>query len=133
MSQKLADAVMNKVKCFVSPPFFSTFHGYKLCARIYLNGDGQYKGKAASLFVGIMKGPYDVILKWPINAKITMTMIDQVVSSHRVEAFACDPTSNSFNYITQMSSVCVVVLFPYFIIYSYLQRQNLFFETQPLA
>ena len=44
--------------------------GYKMCARIYLNGDGMGKGTHVSLFFVIMRGQYDALLKWPFRQKV---------------------------------------------------------------
>ena len=44
--------------------------GYKLCARIYLNGDGMGKTTHVSLFFVIMRGQFDALLKWPFRQKV---------------------------------------------------------------
>jgi len=44
--------------------------GYKMCARLYLNGDGMGKGTHVSLFFVVMRGAYDALLKWPFRQKV---------------------------------------------------------------
>ena len=41
---------------YFSQPFYTSRDGYKMCCRIYLNGDGLGKGKYVSLFFVLMKG-----------------------------------------------------------------------------
>ena len=59
-----------------STPFFTSRHGYKMCARAYLNGDGLGKGTHLSFFFVIMRGPYDALLPWPFRQKVTVTLIN---------------------------------------------------------
>ena len=39
-----------------SQPFYTDTYGYKMCARVYLDGDGMGKGTHASLYFVVMKG-----------------------------------------------------------------------------
>jgi hypothetical protein len=39
-----------------SRPFYTDLHGYKMCAVIYLNGDGDGEGSHLSLFFAVMRG-----------------------------------------------------------------------------
>ncbi|XP_070582258.1 TNF receptor-associated factor 2-like isoform X2 [Ptychodera flava] len=43
-SRKFAEAQSGKTLSIYSPCFYTSRHGYKMCARIYLNGDGMGKG-----------------------------------------------------------------------------------------
>ena len=63
-----------------STPFYTCRHGYKMCARIYLNGDGLGKGTHLSFFFVIMCGPFDSVLTWPFNQRV---MLNQVVTCHQ--------------------------------------------------
>lgn len=57
-----------------SPPnpaaFYTSRYGYKMCLRVYLNGDGTGRGTHLSLFFVVMKGPHDALLRWPFNQKV---------------------------------------------------------------
>ena len=55
-------------KCFLR-------YGYKMCARVYLNGDGIGKGNFVSLFFVIMKGEHDDLLIWPFRNKVNFVII----------------------------------------------------------
>jgi TNF receptor-associated factor 2 len=53
-----------------SPAFYTSRYGYKMCLRVYLNGDGTGRGTHLSLFFVVMKGPNDALLRWPFNQKV---------------------------------------------------------------
>ena len=44
------DAVSGQQVSFYSPCFYTSRHGYKMCARIYFNGDGMGRGTHISMF-----------------------------------------------------------------------------------
>uniref|UniRef100_A0A914WZY5 Uncharacterized protein n=1 Tax=Plectus sambesii TaxID=2011161 RepID=A0A914WZY5_9BILA len=46
-------------------------------SRACLYGDGKVRGKHMSLFVGLLKGDYDVLLSWPFSHRVTFTLLDQ--------------------------------------------------------
>lgn len=50
--------------------FYTAKYGYKLCLRLYLNGDGTGKRTHLSLFIVIMRGEYDALLSWPFRNKV---------------------------------------------------------------
>ncbi|XP_070532815.1 TNF receptor-associated factor 2-like [Ptychodera flava] len=95
-TKKQQDAVSGRTTSIYSPSFFTSRHGYKMCARIYLNGDGMGRGNHVSLFFVIMKGPYDALLRWPFRQKVTFMLLDQNNREHVIDAFRPDPTSSSF-------------------------------------
>ena len=84
-----------------SIPFYTSRHGYKMCARVYLNGDGMGKGTHLSFFFVVMKGPFDALLPWPFKQKVTLTIINQAGKKHVTDTFRPDPQSNSFQRPTQ--------------------------------
>ena len=79
-----------------SPCFYTSRRGYKMCARVYLNGDGKGKGTHISVFFVIMRGQYDALLRWPFRQKITFMLIDQDNVEHVIDSFRPDPSSSSF-------------------------------------
>ncbi|XP_006824450.1 TNF receptor-associated factor 2-like [Saccoglossus kowalevskii] len=95
-NRRCQEAVSGKTTSVYSQCFFTGRHGYKMCARVYLNGDGMGKGNHVSLFFVIMRGPNDAILRWPFRQKVTFMWLDQNNRDHVVDAFRPDPTSNSF-------------------------------------
>lgn len=96
VARKRADAVSGRQISFYSPAFYTDPHGYKMCARIYLNGDGMGKGTHISLFFVIMRGEYDALVQWPFRQKVTMMLLDQDNEEHVIDAFRPDPNSSSF-------------------------------------
>ncbi|XP_069133693.1 TNF receptor-associated factor 6-like isoform X1 [Argopecten irradians] len=60
-----------------SPPFYSSFYGYKLCIRVNLNGVDSARGTHLSVFIHFMQGEYDDILEWPFSGRIVLTVLDQ--------------------------------------------------------
>ena len=95
--RRFREAAEGKTISIYSPPFHTSRYGYKLCARVYLNGDGPLgKGKYVSLFTVVMRGEYDALLSWPFQQKITMKLLDQDQISHVTETFRPDPNSLSF-------------------------------------
>eukprot|EP00071_Canis_lupus_P022849 XP_013973438.1 TNF receptor-associated factor 1 isoform X2 [Canis lupus familiaris] len=79
-----------------SPAFYTAKYGYKLCLRLYLNGDGTGKRTHLSLFIVIMRGEYDALLPWPFRNKVTFMLLDQNNREHAIDAFRPDLSSASF-------------------------------------
>ncbi|XP_056282259.1 TNF receptor-associated factor 3 isoform X1 [Pseudoliparis swirei] len=91
------EAVGAKTLSLYSQPFYTGYFGYKMCARVYLNGDGMGKGTHLSLFFVVMRGEYDALLPWPFKQKVTLMLMDQGPSrKHLGDAFKPDPNSSSF-------------------------------------
>ncbi|XP_061553400.1 TNF receptor-associated factor 3 isoform X2 [Phycodurus eques] len=91
------EAVAAKTLSLYSQPFYTGYFGYKMCARVYLNGDGMGKGTHLSLFFVVMRGEYDALLPWPFKQKVTLMLMDQgPARKHLGDAFKPDPNSSSF-------------------------------------
>ena len=90
------DAVTGQQVSFYSPCFFTSRYGYKMCARLYLNGDGMGRGTHISVFFVVMRGQYDALLRWPFRQKVTFMLLDQDNVEHVIDAFRPDPSSSSF-------------------------------------
>ena len=79
--------------------------GYKMCARLYLNGDGMGKGTHVSLFFVVMRGAYDALLKWPFRQKVCdlsdhvlrtlLLATNETRQSHTSELLATNETRQS--------------------------------------
>ncbi|XP_010221495.1 PREDICTED: TNF receptor-associated factor 1 [Tinamus guttatus] len=96
VGRKLQDSVTGRTVSLYSPAFYTAKYGYKVCLRIYLNGDGTGKGTHVSLFFVVMKGDYDALLPWPFRHKVTFMLLDQNNREHIIDAFRPDLTSASF-------------------------------------
>ena len=90
------EAVSGQQLSFYSPCFFTSRYGYKMCSRIYLNGDGMGRGTHISVFFVVMRGQYDALLRWPFRQKVTFMLMDQDNVEHVIDAFRPDPSSSSF-------------------------------------
>ena len=64
-----------------SDPFYTKSEtesfGYKLRLEIRPNGLRDSENTHLSVFIAVMKGEYDAILRWPFNKKVKFTVIDQ--------------------------------------------------------
>ena len=67
---------LGKGAIFLSP-FFTHPHGYKICLRVYPNGYGRASGTHISIFMYLMKGPFDAHLKWPFRGELTVQIVNQ--------------------------------------------------------
>ncbi|CAH3034357.1 unnamed protein product [Pocillopora meandrina] len=104
-AHKKNDAVTGREVSIYSPCFHTSQHGYKMCARLYLNGDGMGKGTHLSLFFVVMRGDYDALLRWPFRQKVTFMLLDQDNVEHVVDAFRPDPNSSSFQRPRRESNI----------------------------
>ena len=99
------DAITGRQTSIYSPCFYTSRHGYKMCARLYLNGDGMGKGTHLSLFFVVMRGEFDALLRWPFRQKVTMMLLDQDNVEHMIDAFRPDPSSSSFQRPRRESNI----------------------------
>ena len=96
-TRRRRDATLGKTISLYSAPFYTSRHGYKLCMRVYLNGDGAGRGTHISLFVYLMKGDFDPLLPWPFRQTITLVLLSQDPHVKDIkQSFKPDGESNSF-------------------------------------
>lgn len=71
-----------------------------LQASIFLNGNGTGEGTHMSIYIKILPGEYDALLRWPFSHSVSFTMFDQTVQADKacniVESFIPDPTWKNF-------------------------------------
>ena len=95
--RRYRDAVDGKTVSLYSPPFYTSPHGYRVCVRTYLNGDGIGKGTHISVFFFIMRSEHDNLLSWPFKQSVRFTLMNQKNQAASItEAFAPDLRSPSF-------------------------------------
>ena len=75
LTRRRRDAVLGKTISLYSTPFFTSRHGYKLCLRVYLNGDGSGRGTHISFFITLMKGEFDPFLPWPFTQTVSLSLL----------------------------------------------------------
>ncbi|KAK2574202.1 TNF receptor-associated factor 2 [Acropora cervicornis] len=86
-ARKRREAVDGRKISFCSPCFYSSHDGYKMCVRIYLNGDGTGRGTHISLFLDVLPGNFAAILRWPFRPWVTFTLMDQDHAEHVIGYF----------------------------------------------
>lgn len=96
VQRRIAEAKSGKTVSLYSAPFYTSRHGYKMCLRLYLDGDGTGKGTHLSFFLTLMKGEYDALLPWPFRQTISLVLLDQNRKKNIVQSFRPDPDSSSF-------------------------------------
>ena len=95
--RRYRDAVDGKTVSLYSPPFYTSPHGYRVCVRTYLNGDGIGKGTHISVFFFIMRSEHDNLLSWPFKQSVRFTLTNQKNPAASItEAFTPDLHSPSF-------------------------------------
>ena len=112
VSHRRRDAIEEKITSIYSPPFYTGRNGYKVCIRAFLNGDGSGHTTHLSLFFMLMKGEYDPLLKWPLECKVSMILIDQTHRRHIFQVF--NPTLESSSFQRPQTDMNVVLGWPQF-------------------
>jgi len=105
VARRRNDALSERQTSIYSPCFYTSPNGYKMCARLYLNGDGMGRGTHLSLFFVVMRGEFDALLRWPFRQKVTMMLLDQDNVEHVIDAFSPDPSSSSFQRPRRESNI----------------------------
>ena len=90
------DAIERRTLSLYSPPFHTSPHGYRICIRAYLNGDGSGRGTHISVFFVLMRSEQDNLLHWPFSQPVTFTLISQDAARNISETFLPDARSPSF-------------------------------------
>ena len=96
LAKRKRDAIDGRITSLYSPPFYTAKNGYKMCIRVYLNGDGIGHKTHLSIFFVLMKGEFDALLKWPFDSKVSLILVDQNHRKHLVQTFKPTPESSSF-------------------------------------
>ncbi|XP_071797848.1 TNF receptor-associated factor 6-like [Asterias amurensis] len=77
----------NSTTCIVSPAFYTSQPGYKLCARLETDGHVTRNSTYTSLFIVLQKGDYDDQLHFPFSTTCKVTLFDQVKNTHERSDF----------------------------------------------
>ncbi len=77
VAQRIKQAQEGEITSVFSAPFYTDPRGYQLALRAYLNGDGTGEGVYLSLFIVLMKGTHDPLLRWPFKRKVMFILHDQ--------------------------------------------------------
>ncbi|CAI8057731.1 TNF receptor-associated factor 3, partial [Geodia barretti] len=116
LQRRYQDARIGKTVSLYSPPFYTTIHGYRLCLRCYLYGDGQGKGTHISLFVVLMRGEYDDLLAWPFSHRVSLSLINQdhPLSPEKAITHKFVPNSDSSSFQKPKDTFNIASGFPEF-------------------
>lgn len=108
--------VRGQPPCLSSVPFYSGRCGYKMAAKVYLNGDKEGRGTHLSFYVVLLPADFDVLLPWPLRRSITLSVLDQSGSgkNHSLR-LRPDVTSKSFPRPVAESATSDTAGFPCFI------------------
>lgn len=91
-----------------SPPFYTGQYGYKFKVVVFPYGNGSGEGTHLSLYIRLLPGEYDALLKWPFEGEITLTVLDQSPDSRSKrninQSFSPDPSWKSFQRPSKNSS-----------------------------
>ncbi|CAF3926621.1 unnamed protein product [Rotaria sordida] len=82
VKEKMNEAQSGKETSIYSPPFYLPQNGYKMRAHLFLNGDGNARHTHMSLFLQLMRGDHDRILR--------------LKQRHIIDSFLPDTKSSSF-------------------------------------
>ena len=92
--QKISDSRESRQKSFYSPVFYTSRDGYRLTCKLYLNGNGQAFNEYVSIYLVILRGCYDAVLKWPFKQKCSFVLVDKQDEKRSVlDSFMPDPNS----------------------------------------
>ena len=83
-TSKMSEAKTKEGMELVSPPFYTSQYGYKLQASIFLNGNGAGEGTHMSVYIKILPGEYDALLRWPFAHSVSFTLFDQTSVPEKV-------------------------------------------------
>ena len=96
VQRRRGEARSGRTVSLYSAPFYTGHHGYKMCLRLYMDGDGSGRGTHLSFFLTLMRGEYDALLTWPFRQTVTLTLLDQDRQKDIFQSFRPDPSSSSF-------------------------------------
>ena len=113
LKRRVRDAEASKVVSLYSPPFSTSVHGYRMCLRAYLNGDGAGRGEYISLFLVMMQSDHDDLLQWPFMYKVTMYLLNQVDKTKTIKQ-SFMPSKESASFKKPTSSFNLASGFPKF-------------------
>jgi hypothetical protein len=108
---------------FTSSPFYTSPDGYKMCVRLYFNGNGMGQSTHISIFLILMCGNYDAILEWPFNFQVIFCLYDLInQKNHIIESFQTD--TKSIHFQQPQGEINIGIGISKFILRSIIQQNN---------
>ena len=97
VQRRRGEARSGRTVSLYSAPFYTSRHGYKMCLRLYMDGDGSGKGTHFSFFLTLMRGECDTLLPWPFDQEFQLILVDQEKQGRDcIHIFKPDPDMPSF-------------------------------------
>ena len=127
--RKMEEGRMTEGLELVSLPFFTSQNGYKMQVSLFPYGNGGGEGTHMSVYIKVLPGPSDAILKWPFKHTVSFTLLDQTPERRSavnvVESFIPDPTWENFKRASKRTDPDQLGFgFPRFVAHSVLQTRN---------
>ena len=129
VAQKMEEARGSEGLELVSLPFFTCEAGYKLQASLFLAGNGGGEDSHLSIYIKVLPGEHDSILKWPFRHTISFTLLDQNPDRNSavniVESFIPDPAWPNFQRASKQADPDQLGFgFPKFVPHAMLKLRN---------
>lgn len=67
-----------------SPQFYSSAGGYRAFVNVYPNGTGEGRTTHISCSVNLATGDYDRMLKWPLEAEVSLEILNQLEDKNHI-------------------------------------------------
>lgn len=127
LSSRLSEAKTQDGLELVSAPFYTSQYGYRVQASLFLNGNGGGENSHMSVYIKLLPGEYDSILRWPFKYTVSFTLLDQADqrkdACNIVESFIPDPNWKNFQRpSTEPDSLGFG--FPKFVPHAMLEQRN---------
>ncbi|CAF0864943.1 unnamed protein product [Adineta ricciae] len=104
VAEKIADARSERHASIYSPIFYTSTTGYKMRARLDMNGFDSARATHMSVFLILLKGDYDAELTWPFTLSVTFCLYDQTgAGRHVIDTYY--PGTRSFDVVQPGSRI----------------------------
>ena len=98
-SAVLRDAKNHTTEKIFSDGFYTDYPGYKLCLGARANGKPGCLGSHIYVYVHIMKGEYDDLLKWPFQQTFKLSIVSQEpIPPEKWERFRVVINANDYHH-----------------------------------
>uniref|UniRef100_A0A7I4XS57 MATH domain-containing protein n=1 Tax=Haemonchus contortus TaxID=6289 RepID=A0A7I4XS57_HAECO len=97
--QLLACYMKSLKKFLISEPFETHRFGYKMTVMVAPYGDAQVARQYLSIYVTLIKGDYDAILRWPFTHPMTFTAHAVNPSEDLVRKFIPNPIPQNLPFL----------------------------------
>ena len=93
-------------KSVYSPAFYTARNGYKMVIQAFLNGESSGYGSHLSIYLILLKGEHDPLLKWPFDYRVALILVDQMSGEHIIQNFKPPSSANPDLMPTNDRNIC---------------------------